>query len=220
MEMHTLEAHFIVYVLGYNDIFEKRGPFHFLRMQLTYKMTQFEYFRSAFDSVLKELLQQGVGTTKKQGGIKSDDLEDRMWEEGVLRDDSPQKLLDTLVYCFGLNLALRSGKEHRSLRQGMSQLFEAKPAHLLYVESGSKNNSGGLRDRKVTNKTVKIFENVSNPSRCVIQLFKKYMYLRPSNAPTTAFYLQPMKTPTERCWFTCKHIGHNPLSNTVSQYGR
>jgi hypothetical protein len=61
-----------------------------------YKMTQFEYFRSAFDSVLKELHQQGVGTTKKQAGIISDDLEDRMWKEGILGDDTLQKLLDTL----------------------------------------------------------------------------------------------------------------------------
>lgn len=41
------------------------------------------------------------------------------------------------------------------------------------------------------------------------------MSLRPSNAQPTAFYLQPLKTPNDKCWYSCKPIGHNPLSNTV-----
>lgn len=112
-----------------------------------YKMTEFSYFRMAFDAVLKELHQLGIGTIKKQASIITEDLEDRMWNEGILGSDTPEKLSRTLLYCLGLNLALRSGKEHRNLCPDMFQIFDTKPAYLLYVESGSKNNSGGLRDR-------------------------------------------------------------------------
>ena len=55
-------------------------------------------------------------------------------------------------------------------------------AYLVYTESGSKNNSGGLHHRKVQHKSVKVFANISNPKRCVLQLYQKYMSLRPANA--------------------------------------
>ena len=47
-----------------------------------------------------------------------------MWNENVLGEDNPAKLVDTLVYCFGLNFALRSGDEHRNLRPDMLQVVE------------------------------------------------------------------------------------------------
>ena len=53
---------------------------------------------------------------------------------------------------------MQSGREHRSLRPDMLELKElchSKP-YLLYTECGSKNNPGGLRERKVKNKTVKV----------------------------------------------------------------
>ena len=75
-------------------------------------------------------------------------------------DDSPQQLLDTLVYCLGLNPALHSGREHRSLKPSMFsfvQLHDRRPSYLQYREWGSKIHSGGLNDRKVVNKLVKFF---------------------------------------------------------------
>ena len=70
---------------------------------------------------------------------------------------------------------------------------------LLYCECGSKNNGGGLNHRKVKNKMVKAFSNVQNPNRCVVMLYQKYMALRPHDAPSDAFYLQPLRNPCENC---------------------
>ena len=182
-----------------------------------YKLPEFSYFRSVFDSILKELHQQGIGNTKKQAQVITVEVEERMWSNDILGDDTPEKLLNTLIYCLGLNLALRSGKEHRSLRPDMFQIVQEKPAYLLYTESGSKNNSGGLRDRKLKNKVVKIFENEEKPERCVLKLFIKYMSLRPPNATTQALYLQPLQNPSDNCWYANKAVGHNPLSNTVKK---
>ena len=88
-----------------------------------------------------------------------DELEERLWIENILGDDTPDKLLNTLVYSLGLNLALRSGREHRSLKPAMFRLVEPPTGkhYLEYTEWGSKNHGGGLKDRRIKNKSVKIF---------------------------------------------------------------
>ena len=184
-----------------------------------YKDSSFAFFRKSFDSVLKGLHSSGIGTKRKRAELISENIEDRLWEEGSLGDSSPQQLLDTLVYCLGLNLALRSGKEHRDLRPDMFELIQEpySDLNLLYTESGSKNHTGGLNDRKVANKTVKIFGNLENPKRCVITLYKKYMSLRPKGAPSDVFYLKPLNNPLPDCWYTCRPVGHNLLSQTVKR---
>lgn len=154
-----------------------------------FKDSSFEYFRSVLNSTLKELHQSGVGTSKKRAEVITEDLEEKMWKENVLGDDTPEKLLHTLVFVFGLHFALRSGQEHRKLRPDMLVLKEppTSTAYLQYTESGSKNHQGGLKQRKVSNKSIKYFSSDTNPSRCGIQLYKKYMSLRPSDAPPDVF---------------------------------
>ena len=40
-----------------------------------------------------------------------------MFDEGILGEDNPQKLLNTIIYMMGLHLALRGGVEHSHLRR-------------------------------------------------------------------------------------------------------
>lgn len=88
-----------------------------------YKGTSFNFFRRAFDSVLKDLRQRGIGITAKRAEVISKEVEEKMWQEGCL-GDTPQKLIDTLLFGFGLNFALRSGKEHMKLRLDMLELYK------------------------------------------------------------------------------------------------
>jgi hypothetical protein len=78
--------------------------------------------------------------------VISHEVEERLWNEGILGDSSPVQLLDALVFSLGLQLALHSGQEHRCLRPDMFQIMEpvASKAYLLYTEAGSKNNQGGI----------------------------------------------------------------------------
>ena len=146
-----------------------------MKSQLTYKDSSFAYFRSIFDSVLKDLHKKGIGVTKKQAEVIPDEIEERLWSEGILGSDTPQQLLDMLIYSFGLNLALCSGKEHRSLKPEMFHLMKEPCGmqYLQYTEWGSKNHTGGLTERKMKNKSVKIFANKKYPERCVVKLYEK-----------------------------------------------
>ena len=45
---------------------------------------------------------------EKQAKVIIEDIEERLWHENVLGSDTPEKLLDTLVYLLGLSFALRS----------------------------------------------------------------------------------------------------------------
>ena len=46
--------------------------------------------------------------------------------------------------------------------------------YLVYTENFSKNNSGGLAQRKVEAKSVAYHADKQNPERCFVRLFKEY----------------------------------------------
>ena len=81
-----------------------------------------------------------------------------LWHRGLLGDPSSQVLLDTMVYYCGLYFALRTGKEHRQLRNSPCQIEvverSGEKAYLWYTEDVSKNHQGGLNGRKVKPKVV------------------------------------------------------------------
>lgn len=51
----------------------------------------------------------------EQSHAFSVDEENKLWEEGVLGNSSPQVLLDTMVFQCGIYFPLCSGQEHRDL---------------------------------------------------------------------------------------------------------
>ncbi len=89
-------------------------------------------------------------------------------------------------------------------------------SYLEYTEDTSKNRPGGLKGRKIKPKIVIHHENLENPVRCFVRLFKKYQSLCPSEAPDDAFYLTPLQKPKENCWFKNVPIGRNKLSKAIS----
>ena len=121
----------------------------------------------------------------------------------------------------GVYFALRSGQEHRNLRFDPAQveLIESpgQRAYLRYTEDFSKNNPGDLKGRKYKPKVVIQHENLDNPDRCFVRLFRLYLSKCPDSRPKDAFYLRPLAKPKGNCWYAPHAIGHHTLHNTVSR---
>ena len=141
-----------------------------------------------------------------------------MWSKGIMGEDKPKQLLRTIFYLTGLHFALRGG-EHRQLRVGPLAQIVVKTGtdgedYLEYHQDHSKNNQGGLKHVKIKAKIVKAYSN-SSPERCYVRLFKKYLNLRPSEAPND-FYLRELTHYNSECWYGKRVLGVNTLSKMVA----
>ena len=154
----------------------------------------FSTFKSSLDAEMKRLQSQGIGSKKHQAEALSIKDEEVLWEKGLLGDDSPQRLLDTMVYCNGLYFALRSGNEHRQLRFSSSQIqlieHNGERPYMKYTEDVSKNRPGGIKGRNIKPKIVIHHANTDNTDRCFVRLYKKYTQLCPDNTPSNAFLFE------------------------------
>lgn len=185
-----------------------------------FKDLAFQDFRAALDSEMKRLQSEGLGSKKRQAEPLTECEEENLWSTGQLGHHSPQQLVDTMLFMCGVYFAL-SGQEHRALRFKPPQIeLVKKPGErsfLRYTEDVSKNNPGGLKGRKHKAKVVVHHENLENPNRCFVNLFNLYQQKCPHNRPAHAFYLKPLKKPTDQCWYTILPIGHNTLAGTVAR---
>ena len=73
---------------------------------------EFAEFRSVLDGQLKALNRKGKYINKRRASVITTEMEERLWESGLLGDHNPKVLVNTLVYLIGLNFALQSGEEH------------------------------------------------------------------------------------------------------------
>ena len=71
---------------------------------------------------MKQRAESGVTTVGRQAAVITEDMENTLWQKGLLGDDNPTTLLHTIVYIFGLHFALRGREEHRQLRHFPSQI--------------------------------------------------------------------------------------------------
>ena len=169
---------------------------------------------------MKRLHSKGIGVQKKQAEPFSVLEEDKLWNEGLLGMTSPQALLDTMIFMCRMYFALRSGKEHRDLQFNQIELIEPTDAtpYLVYTENISKNNEGGIAQRKLDSKVVRHHAtNIKNPSRCFVQHYKTYISHLPPERKRDAIYLTPLKKLNGNVWYTKTPVGHNKLGRTVSR---
>jgi hypothetical protein len=169
---------------------------------------------------MKKRAEEGFGLQTRKAEVISVHKEEYLWTSGLLGDSSPTCLLDTLVFLLGLNFALRSGEEHRTLSRDQLKVchsLDGALAYLLYTEKFSKTNRRGLKDYNVNRKIVRAYADLDNPSRCVVALYQKYLSLCPDVPQDGPVYLSPLKRPTEEKWFSSVPVGKNTLAKTVSK---
>lgn len=139
--------------------------------------------KHTLDNTMKEHAKAGLTVKRRQAQPITVAEQEDMWNRGILGSDTPSKLLDTLVYMFGLNFALRAAQEHRNLRCDTPECESQIQIHtgdngkrfVRYTEDTSKTRQGGINHRKITPKVVNAYENTSHPERCIVRLYEKYM---------------------------------------------
>ena len=187
---------------------------------------EFQDTKVVLDNVMKERTAQNIVVKKRQAGVIIHELEDRFWGEGVLGEDTPEKLRDTVLFLLGLHAMLRAVDKHYHLRcevpNEASQLqFERdydEVKCLVYREDFvTKTHDGGINDRKLDCKEVCIFPNVQDPSRCTVCLVDKYLSLCPMYYRKSNFYLQCLQKPTPKQWYGEQVIGVHTIGKIVSE---
>lgn len=83
-----------------------------------------------------------------------------------------------------MQFVLRAGQDHRYLTFKNSQLtieqVDSRCQFLQYMEVISKTKNGGLCHWRDKNKVVGASKNLTNPERCPVELYKKYLYHVPT----------------------------------------
>ena len=184
------------------------------------KDERFLPLRNTLDTRMKELSEQGITAPRRQAEVITYEEEEKMWSDGILGEDTPKQLGNTVLYLLGLHLALRAGSEHYRLRYVNSQIVittnKDGRRYLRYHEDSSKAAQGGLKHRKIQPKIVDAYDNPSNPARCIVRLYEKYTEQRPNPEKCSpALYLRTLVKTTSNVWYSCQRIGLNELVKTV-----
>ena len=90
-----------------------------LKWKIVDNVEAFEDVKIVLDNVMKERTAANVGVGKKQAGIVMYEMEERLWGEGILGENTPEKLRNTVMFLLGINASLRAIDEHYNLRREM-----------------------------------------------------------------------------------------------------
>ena len=140
---------------------------------------------------------------KKQAMVIMYEYENELWDKGLLGENDPDTLRNTVLFLIGINCILCAGDEHYYLRCEMpnkpSQLQFKRNSKgekcLVYTEDMvTKTNDGGLANMKNEHKIVWVYPS-SNKARCPVRLVEKYLNLCPDYYVKENFYLQSLQRP-------------------------
>ena len=185
----------------------------------------FSDVRVVLDNIMKERTAMNVGVTKRQASVISFEMENRLWETGVLGESNPDQLRNTVLFMLGMNVTLHAVDEHYNLRREMplkvSQIqFKCDPDGtkcLVYREDFvTKCHDGGIDDRKNDRKKVWVYPNDDNIDRCTVRLVEKYLSLCPMYFKKENFYLQSLQKPNPRQWYAEQVIGVHTISKITA----
>ena len=77
-----------------------------------FRDSQYMLFQDSLDSQIKYLTRSGLNKQWKQAKPITEE-DNILWSKGLLGDNEPKMLVNTLVYLFGKFFALCSGEEHK-----------------------------------------------------------------------------------------------------------
>ena len=136
--------------------------------------------RCLLDGTMKSLAKKGHVKPIRRTEVITVEMESNLWERKILGDDSPRKLLDSLIFSIGIHCCLRACSEHRNLSCKNLYLESTNASGnmeevLVHNEIFSKNRQHGVSSCRVEPKSIVIHKNKIDPQRCLIRLYKEYM---------------------------------------------
>jgi hypothetical protein len=188
-----------------------------------FKDEEFKESRKVLDSQMKLAAKKGLVKPKKKARAISFDEENKLWEDGLLGYDNPKKLLNTLIYLFGIHFGLRARQEHRDLEYGQNSqiklLVDAdQKEYLEYTERMSKNKKFGLSCSRMEPKYARLYARDDNLARCPVELYKKYLSHRPEangQRGNDAFYLAYITNPKTNVWYKSSPLGIHSIQSVT-----
>lgn len=109
---------------------------------------------------------------------------------------------------------LRAADEHRELEVSQFSIgSDENGKYLRFLGRTCKNWQGGLHQRKIEPKDLKIYAKTELGERCAVSIFEFYLSLIPSDGP---FYRRPLTGTPAR--YSTQVIGINKLSGIVKKF--
>ena len=65
---------------------------------------------------MQERTAMNIGVVKRQAQVIGYETEEFLWSSGILGEDTPDKLRNTVLFLIGINVLLRAVDEHYNLR--------------------------------------------------------------------------------------------------------
>ena len=179
------------------------------------KRQEFDKTRKVLDGRMKELTAKGVGTVTKSAQPLTSEQENELWSKNIFTIHTAEGLLKAVFWynckCFGL----RGGDEHRELvREQYSIGYDGVGRYLRFMGRSSKNVQGGLKQRAIKPKDLKIYAKPELGERCVVDIFSSYMACIPSKGP---FYRRPIKDASPPR-FSQQVVGKHTLGTIVKRF--
>ena len=171
----------------------------------------------------KELKGKGKGGKPNRADPLTPEHEERMWEMGVLGDGDKNTLLNTVWYFNTKCLGQRGRDEGRSMKWGDLECKKDLNGeeYLEFSERITKTRQGQPGNDRLFRP--KLFKNTVNPSKCAVQMYKKYAKERPEemNTDDSPFYIAPNNTRSkskgslEKKWFKNQVVGEKKLNGMM-----
>ena len=184
-----------------------------------------EFFEicTVLDNVMKERALQNLGTVVKQAQCIPLDFENQLWEKGVLGEQTPDQLRDTILFLVDLvdeHYELQRNSIDKPSQFSFERAENGKRCLVYREDSVTKTNDGGLNSIKKQRKVVWVFPNDDNIVRCPVRLVDKYVSLLPEVGPKTKklnFYMRSLEKPNPAQWYSEQVVGKHTLSKTVGR---
>lgn len=174
----------------------------------------YDLLRKSMDAKLKELTRKGIGCYKKHAQPVTQAMEQELWEKKIFGTETAQALTNVVFWYSSKMYGLRAADEHRQLDVSQFSIGSNENGkYLRFMGRNCKNWQGGLHQRKIEPKDLKIYAKPELEERCAVSIFEMYLNLIPPEGP---FYRRPL--PGSPAKYSIQVIGVNKLSIIVKTF--